>query len=73
MPGSTSIIDWRWHYSSNSSGSSVPFTYLRWASEQPNNWKGNQFVVSLQRAGDFDFNDEKMSNNFCYLCECSDL
>ena len=74
MPGSTNMTDWRWHYSSDSSGPSVQFTYQKWGLRQPNNWNGEQFIVSLQGALDFDFNDVGMAqNNYCHLCECSNL
>ena len=66
------MSDWRWYYNNDLSGPSTPFIYNKWGEDQPNNWGGNQDVLTLLKRDDFDFNDAEKTENIekCFLCEC---
>ena len=72
VPGGSNRNDWQWHYTSDSSGLTVPFTYLKWVNGQPNNWRGQQYYIALNSNQELNFKDVGLiiEPGFCFLCEC---
>lgn len=46
------------------------FTYVRWAANQPDNWKDNEHCMHLRRdGGQLVFNDVDCPRKMYYICE----
>ena len=67
-----STTDWYW----TESGEKISFS-IRWASDQPDNWRGNEkcFSIGKRYPNDkFGFNDHACSNvNLPFICQRIDL
>ena len=46
--------------------------YTDWASNEPNNYRGNEDCISIKKALDYQWNDDVCSKTFNFICEMED-
>ena len=70
VAGSSNMAAWQWNMTTHLQ----PLTYIKWASDQPNNRGGNQHTITFAFDGSYYYGDmpyEQFTGyDHCYICKC---